>query len=378
MGCPMKIITRAVSKDNPGGPWELVHSRTGSRIHNHEPSVDTRVHPGHRQRAAAATAVESTASLQDLVQAQTNVGISSGFVYASLTQAEPDSFVIPQDIANMKHGFRQRELSTQTVMEALFARLEAEGFYYKRESDPEPHQLREREEDYYWAMTKFQASLEEKDIDKPDWFLTDRELALIKSITEVFLGIPSLICRWHMTKNVLSKVLQVLGQVPIQDPAPGQAKFENAVETDTFMEAFYDAIDAKTEEEFDLKRVVLQNLKLYVRGQIGIGVLGSETRRLLKAHMSSAKSGFVDAVGTFTRCSCRYRPGGKRQRSQPVCWQNEMQYKHRIYSKVIVMNRHTNSGKKIARLYFGDYAVTHVRGYFERFTDDLACMSSSI
>jgi len=46
-------------------------------------------------------------------------------------------------------------------------------------------------------------------------------------VDQVFVGIPALVCRWHLNKNVLSKTRQVLGQVPVQNPAPGQSKFEN-------------------------------------------------------------------------------------------------------------------------------------------------------
>jgi hypothetical protein len=48
IGCPMKIIVKAVSEDDPTGPWMIVHTRNGSRLHNHPPSQDARVHPDHR------------------------------------------------------------------------------------------------------------------------------------------------------------------------------------------------------------------------------------------------------------------------------------------------------------------------------------------
>ncbi|ETI33156.1 hypothetical protein F443_20142 [Phytophthora nicotianae P1569] len=43
IGCPMKIVVRAVDVNNPAGPWQIVHTRNGSRLHSHSPSEDARV-----------------------------------------------------------------------------------------------------------------------------------------------------------------------------------------------------------------------------------------------------------------------------------------------------------------------------------------------
>jgi hypothetical protein len=317
MGCPMKIIVRAASKKEPFGPWMIVHTRNESRLHNHPPSEDARVHPGHRQRAAAATSVAPAASLQEMIQRQTAVGITAGSVRATLLQADPDSFVIPQDIANIKNAARRSELSSMTVMEALFSRMEEDGFYYRYEVDPDTQRLlylfwahpgtsaqyrrhpdilgmdctyktnkyklpllnivaltgfntvlpvaqcwlpREREEDYVWAMDIFRQFLVDMDICLPKVILTDRDLASMNAVDQVFVGIPALVCRWHLNKNVLSKTRQVLGQVPVQNPAPGQSKFENTWQTDAFMAAFYLAVDARDEEEFETRKAELRRL----------------------------------------------------------------------------------------------------------------------
>ncbi|ETO99759.1 hypothetical protein F441_22821 [Phytophthora nicotianae CJ01A1] len=34
IGCPMKIIARAVDANTPVGPWQIVHTRNGSRLPN--------------------------------------------------------------------------------------------------------------------------------------------------------------------------------------------------------------------------------------------------------------------------------------------------------------------------------------------------------
>ncbi|ETP25128.1 hypothetical protein F441_01965 [Phytophthora nicotianae CJ01A1] len=141
IGCPMKIILQVVDRSDPTGEWKIVHTRNGSRLHNHPPSEDARVHPGHRQRAAASTSALPTASLQDIIGSQTAVGSTTARVHASLIDADPDSFVIPQDIANMRSNSRRHELATKTVMEAVFNRLESDGFYYRYELDLETQRV---------------------------------------------------------------------------------------------------------------------------------------------------------------------------------------------------------------------------------------------
>jgi hypothetical protein len=59
----------------------------------------------------------------------------------------------------------------------------------------------------------------------------------MNAVDQVFVGIPALVCRWHLKKNVLSNLCQVLVQVPVHNPTPGQSKFENTWKTDVFMTA---------------------------------------------------------------------------------------------------------------------------------------------
>ncbi|ETI55389.1 hypothetical protein L914_01828 [Phytophthora nicotianae] len=63
-----------------------------------------------------------------------------------------------------------------------------------------------------------------------------------------------------MNKNAISKARQVLVQVPVLIPAPGQPKFENTLQTDAFLALYYAAVDAVTEEEFELKRGEMNRL----------------------------------------------------------------------------------------------------------------------
>ncbi|KAE9193634.1 hypothetical protein PF002_g23845 [Phytophthora fragariae] len=57
-----------------------------------------------------------------------------------------------------------------------------------------------------------------------------------------------------MNKNVESMARKHLGQITVENPAPGQSKKENTWETNEFMASFFEAVDAETEEEFETKR----------------------------------------------------------------------------------------------------------------------------
>ncbi|KAF1787009.1 MULE transposase domain [Phytophthora cactorum] len=71
--------------------------------------------------------------------------------------------------------------------------------------------------------------------------LTDRKLAIVNAIGNTFPAVPSVICRWHLNQHVLAKERAVLGQVPVDNPLPGQEKCANTWQTDVFMPVFYDA-----------------------------------------------------------------------------------------------------------------------------------------
>jgi len=86
----------------------------------------------------------------------------------------------------------------------------------------------------------------------------------MNAVNQVFNGIPSMVCRWHMNKNVVAKTRQVLGQIPVESPAPGQPKYENTWQTSAFLAVFYRAVDAETEEEFELRRNDLHELNAYL------------------------------------------------------------------------------------------------------------------
>lgn len=60
----------------------------------------------------------------------------------------------------------------------------------------------EREENYIWALEKLKGLMVSNRL--PMVILTDRDLALMNAIKKVFPGAKNLLCRFHITKNVLA------------------------------------------------------------------------------------------------------------------------------------------------------------------------------
>ena len=62
----------------------------------------------------------------------------------------------------------------------------------------------ETEEDYLWAVQLVARVLEQFGV-IPSTFVTDRELALMNSLDNVFPDADFLLCRWHIDKNITAK-----------------------------------------------------------------------------------------------------------------------------------------------------------------------------
>jgi hypothetical protein len=116
------------------------------------------------------------------------------------------------------------------------------------------------EADFVLAQKTLWQLMIEKDIAPPGVIVTDRDLAFMNAVDRVFAGIPAMVCRWHMNKNVVARTRHVLGQVPVQLPAPGQPKYENLWQTNAFLAAFYKAIEARADVEFEQKRIALASM----------------------------------------------------------------------------------------------------------------------
>ena len=67
---------------------------------------------------------------------------------------------------------------------------------------------RETEADYNWALDYMRKIMAQNSIEEPASIVTDRELALIKSLNKQFPSSQHLLCRWHVNMNVLARTKQ--------------------------------------------------------------------------------------------------------------------------------------------------------------------------
>jgi len=62
----------------------------------------------------------------------------------------------------------------------------------------------EKEGDYDWAMNKFKDIMTIHEILEPDTWITDRELALMNTLDDLFPISDHLLCTWHVNINILA------------------------------------------------------------------------------------------------------------------------------------------------------------------------------
>jgi hypothetical protein len=317
MGCPMRISIRAVDKNKPDGEWGIYHTER-SEHHNHPASEDPSVHAAHRQRSAkTASGLAETQRVDSLVVSQVAVGIPPSRIHASLSLSHPHTLLTRKDIANAKQAERTRELGSETAMQALFRQMAELNFFFKNTTNPDSHRLEklawahpltaklfkenadivvmdctyktnrfdlpllnviaitgmntvlpvfqawlpgEAEPDFVWALNMLRLLMIENDVPLARIILTDRDLACMKALCQVFPGIPIMVCRWHMVKNVESRVRQELGQARVENPAPGQPAYQNSLAADKYMTAFYKAVDSDTEASFETNCTELREM----------------------------------------------------------------------------------------------------------------------
>ena len=63
----------------------------------------------------------------------------------------------------------------------------------------------EKENDYSWVLRQLKQIMKLEAIRAPTSIVTDRELALMKSLEAHFSDTPHLLWRWHVNMNVLAK-----------------------------------------------------------------------------------------------------------------------------------------------------------------------------
>ena len=248
--CPFKIVGK---NHGPDGGW-IVDIKDLS--HNHEPSIDISGHPSFRQLTP-----ESIKTVEEMTKA----GIPPRQILSSLRQQTPNLPAISRTIYNVKRKIKRQSLGDRPLINALFQELEEGGFTYDISHNPEgrisrlfmAHPLsiklaksfsnifvmdctyktnkynmslldiigvscfntsfysgfafleKEDEENYAWALRAFKEIIGEGN--EPCVIMSDRELALMNGINNVFPTTTNLLCVWHIEKNVLANCKKYFG-----------------------------------------------------------------------------------------------------------------------------------------------------------------------
>jgi hypothetical protein len=76
----------------------------------------------------------------------------------------------------------------------------------------------EKESDYTWAMRHFRDLMSENNIPEPISWVTDRELALMNALDNIFSDSNHLLCTWYVNMNILANCRQHYPK-DVKDPA---------------------------------------------------------------------------------------------------------------------------------------------------------------
>lgn len=295
LGCEMRVVLAAVDTQNPSGPYEIRHCNRPD--HNHEPDPLLAL-PGHRKRTR-------TDDVEDIVAQQTSIGVPRKKILASIKAKYPDALVLSKDIGNVAQQQKLLKLQSRTKTEQLFDLLEQHQFKYFYDISEDgaikyimfffPDAIKqyqahpdilgfdctystnryslpllnivgataqnttiqfgvallsgETEEDFNRPLQDLRTFLEDLQV-RPRVIVTDRCLAFLHAVYRKFEDTPTLICQWHMNKDVLAyarKRGEGWGQVFDQN----ESTFKDSDTTMSFMEAYYKAINSLTETEFN-------------------------------------------------------------------------------------------------------------------------------
>src|SRR4051812_1550452 len=115
----------------------------------------------------------------------------------------------------------------------------------------------EKEENFMWALGICKSLLVDQEV-MPNVVVTDRDNALMNAVDTVFPTSTALLCRYHITCNVRSKLKPAVGT---KDRLDENGKFVKAgVVVDRIMAAWRGILDAYSEEDYTEKLVHFRSL----------------------------------------------------------------------------------------------------------------------
>ncbi|CAG8696391.1 10298_t:CDS:2 [Cetraspora pellucida] len=272
INCPFSVCGK-----EENGLWMLSIRNPN---HNHGPLENIMAHPTLRRMNKQA---------QDQVKEMTRAGVCPREILSSLHQNDHSISVISWDIYNLCTKIRLENLQGRTPIQALLKELENDQYEYDYQYDANGHVTHlffshhksiklartyssvlfmdctyktnkfgmplldvigvtsfnttfficfvflkdEREEDYKWALSRVSHLFD--GIKKPKVIITDRELALMNGIRQIFSDSKNILCIWHVEKNILAKC---------------KTHFHSGEEWEEFLRCWTGITKSKTEEDF--------------------------------------------------------------------------------------------------------------------------------
>jgi hypothetical protein len=276
--CPFKVkLLRQVDGDN-GASWRIV---VVNPSHNHDASLDPRVHLCHRKRSRQQL---------DQIKALTTVGQPGRVILTTLLQENPGTMLVPRDIYNEQSRLRREQPSCLTSIESLIETLEKDNDWaFEVKIDPESRRVTHLfftlsysvglmqsfpdvalmdaiyktnrfkmpllhfvgvtpidtsfsaafcfvpgkcADDYLWALQMFKFAMGNI---KPRVIVTDGDHGLKGACREVFPDVPQRLCLWNVNQNVLAKVKTTWKENALGGLTTGQVEAQRQAR-DTFMD----------------------------------------------------------------------------------------------------------------------------------------------
>ena len=299
-GCEFKLtITR--TSDNE---WAV---EVLNDTHNHEPSLHPSAHPSHRKL---------TQDEENLLKSMADRAAKPRDIILAMKHLNPHTNVTASDIRNQKAKLRKEELGGRTGTEALLELLmKSEDWATSWAKDPNTNRLNrllfchhkgielahnypevllidatyktnqynmpllhfagvcpsnarkgktfsigfcflpsEEEITYQWTVSEFQKAVY-GDQHKPAIIITDNDAGLRNAISTVWPSVPSLLCRWHINKNVLTKAQETWRVNGLDE----EERKKNEKLRDAFMERWMKVTYSKTKEAFEEAYQQLKN-----------------------------------------------------------------------------------------------------------------------
>lgn len=249
INCPFPV-TGTVQEN---GFWK-VEARNAE--HNHFPSLFASGHSAHRQLSLT---INVRQSIADMITA----GIQPRPILSSLRQEASDLLLSARDVYNARADIRRQNLGSKTPIQALLALLSEDRQWTTAfELNSTTHQVQrlffahsqsivmvkdfpevllldctyktnrfkmpllvivgmsslgttfyvgfaflmeEKEQDYTWAMKQVHRVYLGFSMEGPPVHVTDRDLALMNALEQVFPASHGILCAWHIQKNILAK-----------------------------------------------------------------------------------------------------------------------------------------------------------------------------